>query len=82
MPRIAIGAGTIAASDQSGTASRIACSMGCTRSPAWCSACSICKLNAVDPLAWTTEVLEELVNSWPASKIDELMPWAYAKKPS
>jgi hypothetical protein len=24
-------------------------------------------------------VLTKLVNRWPASKIDELMPWAYAK---
>jgi hypothetical protein len=38
-----------------------------------------CKLNAVDPLAWMTDVLTKLVNRWPASKIDELMPWAYAK---
>jgi transposase len=37
-----------------------------------------CKLNAVDPLAWTTDVLTRLVNRWPASRIDELMPWAYA----
>ena len=36
-----------------------------------------CKLNAVDPLAWTTDVLTKLVNRWPASRIDELMPWAY-----
>lgn len=39
-----------------------------------------CKLNAVDPLAWTTDVLTKLVNRWPASLIDELMPWAYAKR--
>jgi len=38
-----------------------------------------CKLNAVDPLAWMTDVLTKLVNRWPASKIDNLMPWAYAK---
>ncbi len=38
-----------------------------------------CKLNAVDPLAWMTDVLTKLVNRWPASKIDELMPWTYAK---
>jgi transposase len=38
-----------------------------------------CKLNAVDPLAWMTDVLTKLVNRWPASKIDDLMPWAYAK---
>ena len=39
-----------------------------------------CKLNAVDPLAWTTDVLTKLVNRWPASRIDELIPWAYAKR--
>ena len=38
-----------------------------------------CKLNAVNPLAWMTDVLTKLVNRWPASKIDNLMPWAYAK---
>ena len=38
-----------------------------------------CKLNSVDPLTWKTDVLEKLVNRWPASKIDDLMPWAYAK---
>ena len=37
-----------------------------------------CKLNAVDPLAWLTDVLTKLVNLWPASRIGELMPWAYA----
>lgn len=36
------------------------------------------KLNAVDPLTWMTDVLTRLVNLWPASRIDELMPWAYA----
>ena len=39
-----------------------------------------CKLNAVDPLAWTTDVLEKLVNGWPQARIDDLMPWAYAAK--
>ncbi len=38
-----------------------------------------CKLNDVDPLAGTTDVLTKLVNRWPQSRIDELMPWAYAK---
>jgi transposase len=41
-----------------------------------------CKLNQVDPLAWTTDVLTKLVNRWPASRIDELVPWAYATKPA
>ena len=40
------------------------------------------KFNGVAPLAWTTDVLTKLVNRWPASRIDELMPWAYAKKPA
>ncbi len=40
-----------------------------------------CKLNAVDPLAWMTDTLTKLVNLWPASRIDELMPWAFAKRP-
>jgi transposase len=40
-----------------------------------------CKLNGVDPLAWLTDVLTKLVNRWPASRIEELMPWAYVKKP-
>jgi transposase len=25
-----------------------------------------------------TDTLTKLVNCWPASRIDELMPWAYA----
>jgi hypothetical protein len=37
---------------------------------------------AYDPLAWLTDVLTKLVNVWPASRIEELMPWAYAKKPA
>jgi len=39
-----------------------------------------CKLNAVDPLASMTDVLTKLVNLWSASRIDELMPWAYAPR--
>ena len=37
------------------------------------------KLNGVNPHAWLTDTLTKLVNSWPASRIDELMPWAHAK---
>jgi transposase len=36
-------------------------------------------VNDVDPLAWITDVLTKLVNLWPASRIDELMPWAYVR---
>ena len=41
-----------------------------------------CKLNGVNPHAWLTDTLTRLVNGWPASKIDDLMPWAYAKIPT
>jgi hypothetical protein len=37
-----------------------------------------CKLNSVNPNAWLTDVLTKLINRWPARRIDELMPWAYA----
>ena len=37
------------------------------------------KLNDVNPHAWLADTLTKLVNRWPASRIDELMPWAYAK---
>jgi hypothetical protein len=33
-----------------------------------------CKLNGIDPQRYFTEVLTLLVNSWPNSRIDELMP--------
>lgn len=36
-----------------------------------------CKLNGVDPQAYITDVLTKLVNLWPASRLDELMPWAW-----
>lgn len=39
-----------------------------------------CKLNAVDPQAYLTDVLSRLVNRHPVSQIDELMPWAYANQ--
>jgi transposase len=29
-----------------------------------------------------TDTLTKLVNLWPATRIDELMPWAYAKAAS
>jgi transposase len=38
-----------------------------------------CKLNNVNPHAWLTDTLTRLVNRWPVSRIDELMPWHYAK---
>jgi hypothetical protein len=41
-----------------------------------------CKLNGVNPHAWLADTLTKLVNRWPVSRIDELMPWAYAKIPA
>jgi transposase len=37
------------------------------------------KLNSINPHAWLTNALTKLVNRWPASRIDELMPWNYEK---
>jgi transposase len=36
-----------------------------------------CKLNDVEPQAYFADVLAKLVNLWPVSRIDELMPWAW-----
>jgi transposase len=38
-----------------------------------------CKLNDVEPQAYIAGVLDRLVNLWPAARIDELLPWAWAK---
>jgi transposase len=48
----------------------------------WACAASLmetCKLNGVDPQAYLADVLSKLINLWPASRIDELMPWAWAR---
>ena len=37
-----------------------------------------CKLNAVNPQAYLADILTKIVNGHLASKLDELMPWAYA----
>lgn len=37
-----------------------------------------CKLNGVDPQAYFADVLSKLVNLWPGSRLNELMPWAWA----
>jgi transposase len=49
---------------------------------AWACLASLietCKLNSVDPQAYLTDVLTKLVNLWPASRLDELMPWAWSR---
>jgi transposase len=41
-----------------------------------------CKLNGVDPQAYFADILAKLVNLWPASRLDDLMPWAWAAERS
>jgi len=41
-----------------------------------------CKLNGVDPQAYFADVLTKLVYLWPASRLDELMPWSWAAERS
>ena len=48
----------------------------------WATAASLietCKLNNVDPQRYFADVLTRLVNGWPQSRIDELMPWHRAQ---
>jgi hypothetical protein len=47
----------------------------------WATVASLvetCKLNGVDPQRYFTDVLTRLVNGWPNSRIDDLMPWHWA----
>jgi transposase len=37
-----------------------------------------CKINGVDPQAYLADVLSQIVNGHPQSRIDNLLPWAYA----
>lgn len=37
-----------------------------------------CKLNDVEPLGYLADVLTRIVNDHPNSRIDDLLPWAYA----
>jgi transposase len=41
-----------------------------------------CKLNGVNPQAYFTDLLTRLVNGWPQSSIDELMPWRWVPEQS
>ncbi len=47
----------------------------------WAAVASLvetCKMNGVDPQRYFSDVLMRLVNRWPQSRIDELMPWHWA----
>jgi len=51
---------------------------GGTRWAAIASLVETCKMNGVDPQRYFTDLLTRLVNGWPNSRIDELMPWCWA----
>ncbi len=38
-----------------------------------------CKIGGIDPLIYLTDVIARIVNRHPNSRIDELLPWAYAQ---
>ena len=40
-----------------------------------------CKLNAVDPQAYLADVIGRIVQGHTMSRLDELLPWAYAPGP-
>jgi len=49
---------------------------------AWAAIASLietAKLNGVDPQRYLTDLLTHLVGGWPQSRIDDLMPWCWAK---
>jgi transposase len=39
-----------------------------------------CKLNGVNAESWLADVLDKLVNGWPAVRLDELLPWGEASR--
>ena len=41
-----------------------------------------CKLNGIDPQIYLTDVITRIVSDHPNSRIDELLPWAYAAAPA
>jgi transposase len=38
-----------------------------------------CKLNGVEPFAYLSDVLAKIVQGWPASRLDQLLPWTYVR---
>ena len=41
-----------------------------------------CKLNAVDPHAYLSDVFTRLANNHPITRLNELLPWAYSSAPT
>ena len=62
---------------EEGTTRRVVGNAGAANWACLASLTETCKLNRVDPQAYRTDVLTKLVNLWPASRLDELMPWAW-----
>jgi transposase len=48
---------------------------GGERAAAIYSAIETAKRNGVEPQAWITDILTRIGEGWPASRLDELMPW-------
>jgi hypothetical protein len=48
----------------------------------WACVASLIETCTASPQTYFTDVLTKLVNLWPASRIDELMPWAWAAERS
>jgi transposase len=49
----------------------------------WATLCSLietCKLNDVEPYAYLRDVLERMVNGYPAHQLAELLPWVWKEK--
>jgi transposase len=38
------------------------------------------KLHGIDPQTYLADILTKLVNGWPAQKLDQLLPWAWAEQ--
>jgi hypothetical protein len=54
------------------------CEDGAEHWPMLASLFETCKLNEVNAEAWLADVLTKLVNAWPLSRLDELLPWSPA----
>lgn len=52
---------------------------GGRRSAVFYSLLRSCAVNGVEPFAYLNDVLTKLANGWPAGRLDELLPDAYAK---
>ena len=37
-----------------------------------------CKLNSIDPQSYLADVISRIVQGHPNSRLDQLLPWAYA----